>query len=240
MLIVYFVRQVSDKTPFSIASVRDLPVKDMPAMSGASAPQPLKQQDMILVSFYHVSGGTTSKVPYEELVIQLWRDFPENFSLRNHPEHPDASDVHKKLYNGPLKDDGLIISLGNKVFRLTDKGVAHAAEVIDLIKAIPSVPAHDKSRLSREESNFIKHAQGSRALATWKANQQEKLVDYDARVFFQFSTGTKVGDRKLKVNFAREAIQRASDIGIEGADDLAALADFLVDNFDGLLKGVSL
>lgn len=209
-------------------------------MSGASAPQPLKQQDMILVSFYHVSGGTTSKVPYEELVIQLWRDFPENFSLRNHPEHPDASDVHKKLYNGPLKDDGLIISLGNKVFRLTDKGVAHAAEVIDSIKAIPSVPAHDKSRLSREESNFIKHAQGSRALATWKANQQEKLVDYDARVFFQFSTGTKLGDRKLKVNFAREAIQRASDIGIEGADDLAALADFLVDNFDGLLKGVSL
>ncbi len=208
-------------------------------MSGASAPQPLKQQDMILVSFYHVSGGTTNKVPYEELVIQLWKDFPESFSLRNHREYPDASDVHKKLYNGPLKDEGLITSLGNKVFRLTDKGVAHAAEVLASLQATPPMPAHDKSRLSREEGNFIKHAQGSRAFATWKAGEQEKLVDYDARVFFQFSTGTKVEDRKLKVNFAREAIQRASDIGIEGADDLAALADFLVDNFEGLLKGAS-
>ncbi len=208
-------------------------------MSGVSTSQPLKQQDMILVSFYHVSGGTTNKVPYEELVIQLWRDFPENFSLRNHREYPDASDVHKKLYNGSLKDDGLIISLGNKVFRLTDKGIAQAAEVIASLKATPSVPAHDKSRLSREEGNFIKHAQGSRAFATWKAGEQEKLVDYDARVFFQFSTGTKVGDRKLKVNFARESIQRASEIGIDGAEDLIALANFLVERFDGLLKGAS-
>lgn len=208
-------------------------------MLGVSTSQPLKQQDMILVSFYHVSGGTTNKVPYEELVIQLWKDFPENFSLRNHREFPDASDVHKKLYNGPLKDEGLVTSLGNKVFRLTDKGIAQAAKVIASLKATPSMPSHDKSRLSREEGNFIKHAQGSRAFTTWKAGEQGKLVDYDARVFFQFSTGTKVEDRKLKVNFAREAIQRASDIGVEGADDLAALADFLVDNFEGLLKGAS-
>lgn len=208
-------------------------------MPTVSPSQSLKQQDMILISFHHASGGTTNKVPYEELVIQLWKDFPENFSLRNHPEYPDASDVHKKLYNGPLKDEGLITSLGNKVFRLTDKGIAHAVEVIASLEATPTIPTRDKSRLSREESNFLKHAQGSRAFATWKAGEREKLVDYDARVFFQFSTGTKVEDRKLKVNFARESIERASGTGIEGAGDLAALAEFLIDNFDGLLRGAS-
>jgi hypothetical protein len=200
----------------------------------------IKQQEMILISFHHKSGGTTNKVPYEELVLQLWQDFPETFSLRNHPEHPDASDVHKKLYNGPLKDDGLIVSLGNKVFRLTDKGLARASEIISAVKSdVPALnqPVEDKTRLGREVSNFIKHAKGSRALATWCAGEHDKLVDYDARVFFQFSTGTKVDDRKLKVNFAREAIQQANNIGVEGANELALLANFLVTKFDGLLKG---
>jgi len=87
---------------------------------------------MVLILFYHNSGRTTNKVPYEELVIQLWQDFPEVFSLRNHPEYPDASDVHKKLYHGPLKDEGLILSLSNKVFRLTDKGVARAGRLLPL------------------------------------------------------------------------------------------------------------
>lgn len=209
--------------------------------SGASS-HPIKQQDMILISFYHKSGGTTNKVPYEELVIQLWQDFPEAFSLRNHPEYPDASDVHKKLYNGPLKDEGLVLSLGNKVFRLTDKGVARAGEIASAIKSSVSPPVHpneDKTRLSREVSNFIKHIKGSRAFVTWQAGEQDKLVDYDARVFFQFSTGTKVEDRKIKVNFAREAIQQAYDTGVDGADDLVQLSDFLITKFDGLLKGTT-
>lgn len=31
-----------------------------------------KQQEMILISFYRASEGTTTRVPYEELVLQLW------------------------------------------------------------------------------------------------------------------------------------------------------------------------
>ena len=79
--------------------------------------RPLTQSEMLLISFYRSSGGTTSKVPYEELVLQAWRDFPQTFSLRNHPEHPDASDMHKTLYQA-LKPQGLVIPLGNKIFRL--------------------------------------------------------------------------------------------------------------------------
>ena len=65
-------------------------------------------------------------MPYEDLVLQAWRDYPEAFSLRNHPEYPDASDIHKKLYQS-LRSNGFVVSLGNKFFRLTEEGVANAS-----------------------------------------------------------------------------------------------------------------
>ncbi len=195
-----------------------------------------KQQEMILISFYRASEGTTTRVPYEELVLQLWRDFPEVFSMRNHPEHPDASDVHKKLYNGPLKIEGLVVSLGNKVFRLTDKGVAQAAEVVAHWSGKKPATVQDKGRLSRQEQEVVRHAQKSRALQTWKAGQADKLVDYDARVFFQFSTSTKLDERKRKVNFAHETFAKAQELGIGEASEMAELTDFLVNNFVELLK----
>lgn len=128
-----------------------------------------KQPEMILISFHRASEGTANRVPYEELVLQLWRDFPEAFSLRNHPEHPDASDVHKALYYGRLKKDGLVISLGNKVFRLTDKGVAQAAELVALLEGREAPAEQEKGRLSRPEQELVRDAQKSRALQTWKA-----------------------------------------------------------------------
>ena len=90
----------------------------------------LTQPEMVLLSMYRVSHGTTQKIPYEELVLQAWRDYPEAFSLRNYPEYPDGSDIHKKLYNGFLKTDNLVLSLGDKNFRLTEKGVSRASELL--------------------------------------------------------------------------------------------------------------
>ena len=69
------------------------------------------QAEKVLVALYRAANGTTAQVPYEEIVIQAWRDFPQTFSLRNHPEHPDSSDIHKRIYQ-TLKPKGLVIALG--------------------------------------------------------------------------------------------------------------------------------
>ncbi len=197
----------------------------------------LTQSDMVLVSFHRVSEGTTARVPYEELVLQAWRDFPESFSLRNHPEHPDASDIHKKLYQ-TLKPAGLVVSIGNKVFRLTDKGVERAAELLATREGTPSPDNGERARLSRSEESFVGHALRSRTLATWREGRPDQLVDYDARVFFQFSTGTSVDERKRRVAFALDAIRKAQEIGVEGADDLERLAIYLTETFGQLLREV--
>lgn len=195
----------------------------------------LTLSDMVLVSLAKAAAGTTRKVPYEELVLQAWRDFPAAFSLRNHPEHPDASDVHKKLY-GTLKTDGLILALGDKVFRLTDKGVSRAAQLSTAIRTAEN-PVQERGRLSREQRNFIDHALRSRVFEAWKQGKADQLVDYDARVFFQFSIGTSPKDRKRKVEFARESIAAARELGLETSDELAGLADHLINSFGSLLNG---
>jgi hypothetical protein len=190
---------------------------------------------MILVAFHQAAGGTTGKVPYEELVLEAWRAFPQEFSLRNHPEHPDASDVHKKLYYGPLKSEGLVMSLGDKVFRLTDKGLASAQQIVSRLRPGGESPT-SQAKLAREQERFIKHALRSRVFEAWRRGERERLIDYDARVFFQFSTETNPKERQRKAQLAREAIERANEIGLAEAGELVALTDHLLRRFDSLFK----
>ena len=85
--------------------------------------------DRVLLALAHVSGGGREAVPYEEIVIESWRQFPGRFSLRNHPEFPDSSEQHKRLY-GPLKRAGYVVKIdGEKAFRLTDAGWERARQL---------------------------------------------------------------------------------------------------------------
>ena len=194
-------------------------------------PTPLTQADQALVAFYRAANGTTNRVPYEEIVLQAWKDFPESFSLRNHPEHPDASDIHKRLYQ-TLKPAGLVVSLGGKVFRLTDAGAARAAELLQ-----HSSPSDQKrSRLSREDDRLLQHALKSRALAKWENSRADEIIDYDARIFFQFSTGTPKKDRRLRLRAMQEMATSAEELGRPKAESLGLLIAFLQQKFASLFE----
>ena len=67
-------------------------------------------------------------------------------------------------------------------------------------------------------------------------NQRETLIDYDAKLFFKFSTGTKTDERTYKVNFAQDTIQKAIEIGVKQAVELKQLSAFLINNFKELFK----
>lgn len=197
----------------------------------------LSRPDMILIAFYRVSKGSTARIPYEELVLQAWRDFPEAFSLRNHPEHPDASDIHKRIY-GTLKRAGYVVSLRNKMFRLTDKGIAAAEKLIsDLERPTETSQPESKLRLRRDEQRFVEHAMKTDAFRVWLNGDKDRLVDYDARLFFQFSTGTALDERKNKVRFALDALEEAAKIGVPSSNQLLEFARYLSEAFSHLMEG---
>jgi hypothetical protein len=187
---------------------------------------------MVLLALARAASWTVRKVAYEDLVLQAWQDYPAEFSLRNHPEHPDASDIHKRIYQG-LKPAGSVLSMGNKIFRLTERGLQDALALDSRIASSPSTsPAG--ARLARQEQAFVEHALASRAFATWSSGEREALIDYDALVFFQFGTGTGVVDRRLRLAFATATLEKAASLGMSSARELTQLSAFLHDRFPQL------
>jgi hypothetical protein len=190
----------------------------------------LSQAEMVLLAMYRLSKGTANRIPFEEIVLQAWKDFPKHFSLNNHPEYPDSYPVNKRLYSD-LITGRLAISVSKEVCKLTYKGVELAKEIEDRISNKRIEPP---LVLNRAEEEILKHALRSRAFNTWKQGKENDLIDYDARVFFQFSTGTPIRERKRKVENAREAIQKAIILGITDANTLNDLFQFLMKKYSTL------
>lgn len=193
----------------------------------------LAQHEMVLLAFAHAANWTTKPVPYEELVLQAWMDFKDTFSLRNHPEHPDASDIHKRIYQNLIKE-GYVVSLRNKIFRLTDRGVAAAGSVQGRLDGIERSSAGE--RMGREEGMWVDQAARSRVFATWKSKGPDELLDYDAGVFFGFTTGTEKRDRALRVEAALRILEKAKTLGVIPADELLALAQHLATRYPNLYQ----
>ena len=168
-------------------------------------------------------------------MLQAWRDFPKEFSLRNHPEHPDGSEIHKRLYQG-LGPKGYIVSLGSKVFRLTDAGLQEARRLRDGHAPLPDGEA--LTRLGREEESVFQHARQSPAFAAWERGEGPQLIDYDARMFFEFSTGTPYGERRRRVERSLTALRKAVELHrTEDCGKLLTFAEALAERFQPLWKG---
>lgn len=203
--------------------------------------QAFSQSEMVLLAIYRASKSFGSRVPYEDIVLQAWKDFPEKFSLNNHPEYPDSHPVIRRL-SSDLLANRLVVSLRKQVYRLTEKGleIAKALDTQSLVKNQGKIK-NKKSmpgivRLNREQGDFLQHATHSRAFLTWKQGKEKDLIDYDARMFFQFSTGTPVRERKRKVENAQETIEKATTLGISDSTELNDLFKFLTNKFSQLFE----
>lgn len=49
--------------------------------------QKFSQAEMILLTIYRLTKTFGNRVPFEEIVVQVWKDFPAHFGLTNHPEY---------------------------------------------------------------------------------------------------------------------------------------------------------
>src|ERR1043166_4572614 len=76
-----------------------------------------ERPEKILVAMHRLSSGTTKMLKYEDIVVEAFKVFPDEFALRGYSQYPDSSDVHKPLY-GILKRNGLVRA-AHKTFGLT-------------------------------------------------------------------------------------------------------------------------
>lgn len=193
----------------------------------------ISQKDMILISIYKLSNGTTNRIPFEEIVIKVWEDFPDTFSLRDHPIYPDSYIVSKRLYTD-LITDRFVVSLKNQIYKLSEKGINRAKEIMGKGQDLQGKERY--INLSWNEKQFLDHAIKSRTFQSWFNDNPVEIIDYDARVFFQFSTGTPINERIKKREFVKETIDKAIGLSIEQSEDLQKLTSFLCKKFYALFE----
>lgn len=180
--------------------------------------------DRVLLALAHVASGTKDAVPYEEIVIESWRRFPDRFSLRGHPEHPDSEDQNPALY-GRLVPSGLVVALGDKTFRLTDDGLAKANALDASLRRSTAVMRQRK--LGRVQELLLKSALRSDAYQKWEDGRVQELVDFDARTLFGVTPATRVDERVARVRAMREAALAAKEAGHPEGGPIAELIDHL-------------
>ena len=84
-------------------------------------PVKLSRADKILMVLYEMGGESRKPLRYEDIVVSVFKKYPQDFQLRGYPQYPDSSDlVHKPLYD--FRKNGLL-EANNKVFVLTERGI---------------------------------------------------------------------------------------------------------------------
>ena len=188
------------------------------------AKRKLTDVDRVLLALAHAANGEKEAVPYEEIVIESWKRFPDRFSLRRHPEFPDSSDQHKKLY-GSLKRSGYVVALHDKNFRITDAGVERAAKLDGALVSVRKNAAG--VRLGRDDERLVRSALSSEAYAKWRTDRASEISDFDARAFLGVTVTTTESDRRSRAAAMSKALSNAEASGVPAASNLRGLSEFI-------------
>lgn len=181
-------------------------------MSSRTSPGRERHQ-MILLSIYKVADGTTRLSAYEDIVVEAWKLFPQEFGLRGYVDkYPDSSDLHKPLY-GPLKRDGYV-RVQNKKFGLTESGLAAA----ERLRKPDQVESADLGRVRRDQRIEFERLSKKPSVALLEEDRASELVDTDLYDFYGVTVRTKPADfagRVTTVDAAVDAAVAAQDPSID-------------------------
>lgn len=194
-----------------------------------------------MVAMFQLSGGSNLPLEYEDVVVKSWQLFPEEFGLRKYVhQYPDSSDQHKPLY-GPLKDKGYVLS-GNKKFRLTEKGIAYAAELErawkGLVPLTKAMGVKDKAdRLSRDKEAQLKRICNTDAFKLFAQGQKERILDTDFYTYLGVTVRTEKHEFQGQLRTVADAVRDGQRISPDPRIKLAAeLHSFLVERFKQIIE----
>lgn len=164
--------------------------------------------DKILAAMHELSQGSTRPLKYEDIVVVVWKKFPQDFSLRGY-EYPDSSDIHKPLY-GPLKSKGFVRT-ANKFFSLTEHGLAYIERILQKSDGIKPSKAQTE-RLGRDEQAEVEKLFQSDAFKLYESGEKEKILDSDIYAFYGVTVRTGKNEFMGRISVIESAIGNARRI----------------------------
>lgn len=146
--------------------------------------------DKLLIAALEIEKSGKDKFSAEDLVVFSWRKFPDAFGLQGYlDEHgnamyPNSNRVYAEIMGSkPLRKQGLLQKVGNKMYRLTEAGRVRAGSITNM----PHDKAPEKWLLAREKIEQIRHLFESKAAQKMRSGNMEDISFFDACGFWGIS-----------------------------------------------------
>jgi hemerythrin len=158
----------------------------------------LTKWQKILATMYDLCGGEMKPLQYEDIVVEAFKKYTEDFQLRGYPQYPDSSDAHKQLYE--MKKKGLLRT-ANKTFELTERGLEVAKQMFH------DTTAENKDRLTKQEEAEIKRILNSAAFRLFQDKQDDSILDTDFYDYLGVTVRTSRGDFQGRLSNVEHAVK---------------------------------
>lgn len=197
--------------------------------------------DKLLISAHELERG--GKVPFsaEDLVVAAWKRYPYDFGLSGYldeqgrPLYPNSNRVYAEIMGSkPLRKQGLLRKVGNKMYRLTEAGRARAEAVTE--SEVDSGP--QRLVIPREQTEYVRRLFESRAATKARSGKLEDVSFFEACGFWGISPQS--GAKELSSRFAHlEAVITATRtaLGDRSATRVRhGAVPYSIDDLNALLK----
>ncbi len=135
----------------------------------------LSRSEKILIFLYEQSTKGFNKIRYEDVVVGLFKKYPNDFHLKGYPEHPDTGDlIHKPIYD--FKKKGLV-EVYNKVISINIRGKEFAQNLIGQEGSYDQ--GADNNRLSRSTDVEAKRVAQLEGFRLFLNGEGDKLAEND-------------------------------------------------------------
>jgi len=132
----------------------------------------LSKGEKILLFMFEYADKGKEKIRYEDIVVGVFKKYPQDFHLKGYKEYPDSGDlIHKPLYD--FRKKGYVNAV-SKVFSLTDRGIEYARQLSGKNVATPS-----GDRLSRSASAEIVRIKSLEGFLLFMREGGSKLSEND-------------------------------------------------------------
>jgi len=186
----------------------------------------LSKKDKVLITLLRMSRGKRTTLKYEDIIVNLFKTYPQDFHLRGYPEYPDTS--NQAFYS--LRKDGLI-QVRNKFVALTEKGVITAKQII---REKSRLPQKSSQKLSRDIIGEIDRIKNTDAFHLFVTDKREQIVDTDFFAYLGTTVRTERTDFRARLKTVQDVIE-----AITTKNEYKAIIDlhnYLFERFKDIIK----
>jgi hypothetical protein len=187
---------------------------------------PFNKGDKILLVLFDLSEGLKKILKFEDVVVALFKKFPNDFHLKGYKEYPDSGDsIKRRLYT--FRDSGLL-NVNNMLFSLTDKGLDYTQKIKKNVGKKELGGKENFDRYIEKEINRIKKL---RSFTLFLNKDFQNILDTDFFDYLGISVRSERMDFKARLNFIKEVNKVISNEGVEPYLSINKFHYFMVDKF---------